>query len=421
MVCVDVTALFALARATGIQRVVRTIIGEEPEFKLVAFDSALGGYRLLDQLPQAQERDDSPRRRRIRNIGRFVSYLVWLAAGRLLAPIANKRVFQEMKRALGRGYSRFLGEVTLPRDVSGPPIPLGAIDALWLLDIPKTPAHMEFLQRQVVKAEAILGVYVYDLIPVDSPELIDAPDWKTLVREFEAYLEIVVRADRVLCLSDYTHQRLTAYSQSRGLELASTPIVVYPPMVQSVKSTPRCEAKRSTRVPPLRIFGLAPLNRRKNLRVVMRAVRQLMRTGVDTELTVVVPVLGAVHFPTALLAVWMAIRHPHKVKLIGPVDYETLVNLYHWADVVVVPSRSEGFGLPIVEALSAGKPVVVSACTSFVELSQFLPIRLVDPDDPTEWVEALLSADSEQVRHVDFTAVLTAPEDFRRLLLQQSC
>ena len=420
MVCVDVTALFALARATGIQRVVRAIIGEDSEFKLVAFDSALGGYRLLTELPQAQKRDDSPRRRRIRNSVRFVSYLLWLVVGRLMAPISNTKIFQEMKRAAGRGYSRFLGEVTLPRGVSGPAIPLEAIDALWLLDIPKTTAHMEFLKRQVVESETILGLYVYDLIPVDSPELIDAPDRRTLVREYEAYLEIVVQADRLLCLSRHTLQRLIAYSESRGLELASAPMVVYPPMVQSMESARRREAERSTQISPLRIFGLAPLNRRKNLRVVLQAFRQLIRSGVDTELKLVVPVLSAVHFPTALLAVWVAIRHPNKVKLIGPVDYQTLVNLSHWADVVVVPSRSEGFGLPIVEALSAEKPVVASACTSFVELSEFLPIRLADPDDPAEWAEALLSADSDQVRPVNFSGVLTAPEDFRRLLLELS-
>jgi len=419
-VFVDVTALFALARSTGIQRVVRTIIGDPPALDLVAFDPALGGYRLVSQLPQATERADSHLRRHSRGVLRFLSYLLWLFLGLLLAPVANTSPFQRFKREAGRVYSRFFGEVTIHGDISGPPVSLEKLGYLWLLDIPKTPAHMAFLRNQVVESSVVFGVYVYDLIPVDSPELISAPDRLTLIRQYKEYLEIVSRANRVLCLSDYTLRRLTAYSKSRGFEFHSPPSVVYPPLVQSMESARQGPSKRQEGGFPKRILGLAPLNKRKNLQVVLRAVRRLLQSGVDADLILVVPILSAVHLPTALLAVWMTFRYPKKVKLTGPVSHETLVELHRWADVVVVPSRSEGFGLPIVEALSAGKPVVASACTSFVELARFLPIHLADPDSPSDWASALQAVDFDQDQDISFSSVLTDPEEFRKRLFPKS-
>lgn len=420
VICIDVTALFALARATGIQRVVRTILADASEFRLVAFDSALGSYRELHRLPEARKRADSQRLRRFRNLLRLIAYFLWLVLGRLMAPFANTRLFQQMKRLAGGLYSRYLGEVTLPDEAAGLPLSVEDVDSVWLLDIPKTDAHLRFLFDNVVSSEVTFGVYVYDLIPVDSPELIDAPDRRTLVKEYEHYLELVAKADRVFCLSAHTLERLTEYWRSRGNALNAIPRVVYPPMVQSMESARKAKRDGSDAKSRLRIFGLAPLNRRKNLQVVLRAVRGAIRSGVKADLTLVVPIMSAVHFPTALLALWMAVRYPKQVRLFGPVDYRTLVGLYQWCDVVVVPSRSEGFGLPIIEALSAGKPVVASACTSFLELAQSLPIRLADPDDSQQWHEALFHSTLPDVGEVDLGPVLTSPEQFRELIIQES-
>jgi glycosyltransferase involved in cell wall biosynthesis len=67
-----------------------------------------------------------------------------------------------------------------------------------------------------------------------------------------------------------------------------------------------------------------------------------------------------------------------RVKYLGQVSEDDLVALYNLADVFVFPSFYEGFGLPILEAMACGTPVVTSNCSSMPEVAGEAAI-LVDP------------------------------------------
>ena len=81
---------------------------------------------------------------------------------------------------------------------------------------------------------------------------------------------------------------------------------------------------------------------------------------------------------------------PGIVRLGRPSDQE-LAKLYRGAAVVAYPSRFEGFGIPIVEAMASGVPVVASSHESLDEAAGDAALR-ADPDDPRAWAAALVEA-----------------------------
>jgi len=66
------------------------------------------------------------------------------------------------------------------------------------------------------------------------------------------------------------------------------------------------------------------------------------------------------------------------VRVLGPVPTEEVVALYNLADVVAFPSLYEGFGLPVIEAMACGTPVVTSPNGSLAEIAGGAA-ELVDP------------------------------------------
>ena len=74
-------------------------------------------------------------------------------------------------------------------------------------------------------------------------------------------------------------------------------------------------------------------------------------------------------------------------------DRESLKQLFQEVDLVVMPSRTEGFGLAGLEALSANLPVVVSHNSGFGKALCSIPFGssfvVNSPEDPADWTAAV--------------------------------
>lgn len=77
------------------------------------------------------------------------------------------------------------------------------------------------------------------------------------------------------------------------------------------------------------------------------------------------------------------------VKALGYVPLDDLPALYSRATAFVYPSLYEGFGLPVVEAMACGTPVITSANSSLQEIGEGAALLLQDPLDAAELTRAL--------------------------------
>jgi glycosyltransferase involved in cell wall biosynthesis len=87
---------------------------------------------------------------------------------------------------------------------------------------------------------------------------------------------------------------------------------------------------------------------------------------------------------------FVAPRLKGKLCIAASPDDATLVSLYQRALALLVPSRNEGFGLPALEAMACGCPVLAARAGALPEICGDAAV-LLDPDKPATWREALLA------------------------------
>lgn len=127
---------------------------------------------------------------------------------------------------------------------------------------------------------------------------------------------------------------------------------------------------------------------RKNCETILRAFLVFLRDAPASHQLVFV----GNDPPTPVMLEVMEIM-PEKPVKTGFVPVEDLPPLYRQATALLFPSRFEGFGLPVLEAMACGTPVITSNKASLPEIVGDGGI-LIDPDNPADWVEAMKSLSS---------------------------
>jgi glycosyltransferase involved in cell wall biosynthesis len=211
-------------------------------------------------------------------------------------------------------------------------------------------------------------VTVHDLFFMKHPDLVEGEvrrDYVSLVRDH------VRRADGVLCVSEYT-----AVEARRLLDVPEEKIAVTPhgvdPIYREAPPDGRVEETlRRLRLPRGAILYVGSAEKRKNLVALVMAYMTLARRRRLPPLVLAGPGSDWAQGGN---------RVGPQIVATGYLDKADVRALMAASSMLVLPSLDEGFGLPVVEAMAAGLPVVCSAGSALAEVAGDAAC-LVDPHD----------------------------------------
>jgi len=209
---------------------------------------------------------------------------------------------------------------------------------------------------------------VHDLVPLRFPELVE----RTTRRMHAPKYENAARTCDVL----FADSRFTAAELKGLLDVPEHRIAVAYPGIDPIFTA---GGPHKDLGGPY-VLAVSTLEPRKNLPALIDGFKRLRRARPELTLALAGPA-GWEHRPL----------EAEGVRLLGYVPNEELAALYRGAAAFAYPSRFEGFGLPVVEALACGVPAVVSSHPSLDEACGDVALR-ADPDEPEAFAAALEQA-----------------------------
>ena len=213
------------------------------------------------------------------------------------------------------------------------------------------------------------------------------------------------RSAMLLAPTEFTRRRLL----DRYRVPADRVVVASPGVVPPVVTGPIDDAVRRG-LPSSYVLFTGEVQPRKNLPRLVDAIGRVRASGIDIGLVIA----GRPGWGTADLDASIARHHAAGwVRRLGYVDRPTLQALYAGARLIGYPSLYEGFGLPVVEGMAAGVPVVTSSTTAIPEVAGGAAV-LVDPLDADAIADAIARVSTDETLRSDLIAAgVRRAADFR--------
>ena len=225
-------------------------------------------------------------------------------------------------------------------------------------------------------------VTVFDIFPITG-ENYSTSDFR---KKFSALLlQAVDRAARVITASHATEGLLISRAQVPPEKIRVIPLGVDPP---AVALSPEERLQERTRILGDKgemVLSVGVLQTRKNTLNMLKALKTL-----PAKYKLVLSG-GNGYGSDAIHEFIRAESLGERVKLLGFVDDTQLAHLYQAASVFLFPSLEEGFGIPVLEAMASGVPVVTSNVSSMPEVGGEAALY-VDPHDPADIAQRVVQA-----------------------------
>ena len=226
------------------------------------------------------------------------------------------------------------------------------------------------------------------------------PEWypyrRDLVRR-AFYRRSARRADVVLTDSTFSAGEIVAAYDIRRDRISVVPLGV-DGHFSPATSTDACDLPQEISTPF--VLHVGDLHERRNLATIVDAVIAARRhfgpaSAVSLVLAGVDRGVG-----DALCAIAAEADAADAVVKLGSVSEELLLSLYRCASALVYPSLYEGFGLPVLEAMACGTPVIASRAASIPEVAGDAGL-LLDPTDVPAWTDAIVNVVNDDDRRAE--------------------
>lgn len=215
------------------------------------------------------------------------------------------------------------------------------------------------------------------------------PEWYPYRRDWlrrAFYRQSARSASHIVTDSAFSAGEITAAYGIAAGRMSVVPLGVEPSFAPGDPNVP-CDLPAGVTRPFLLHVG--DLHERRNLGVVVEALLATRRrVGALPALSLVLAGVDR-GVGDGLSAFAAEAGDADAVVRLGEVEEEQLKTLYRCAMALVYPSRYEGFGLPVIEAMASGTPVLASRAASIPEVAGDAGI-LIDPLDVQGWTDAIV-------------------------------